>query len=203
MPRIFHSKETAPPTLDQVRPIHMKRTTNGHMPSDAMIAMLETVKPTTSARCAFLAFTCPSNAVARPLAAVLARLPQSFVAIHFRTVGHRAHGSEADFLRALSEPIPPASKARGLLDHAIHLDKVLTARCKLAKDTWTKTQQSACHCERRLESLFSMANQASSATPVFFSTDLLAVAEYAQTHLAEWVSIAVYFSRVVSGVGVG
>jgi hypothetical protein len=148
-------------------------------------------------RCSFFAFTCPSTRVARPLGALLAKLPARFAALHFRAVGAKAKDKSFSFLRSLGAVIeenPALSKKAGWRDHVSHVDEVLSQRCEqMPDDFYSDAKQSACHCATRFESLlklavdFTKADNEDAIFPMFFATDLPSVSNYVRQHMSQWL----------------
>jgi hypothetical protein len=148
-------------------------------------------------KCAFFAFTCPSKRVALPLQGLLSHLPERFAGIHFRSVGQKSKAMEFGFVRALAPEIPPPSasaQALTWLDHVHHIDKELTRRCyEMDQDLWKDTEQGACHCPTRIESLiqravnFTGTDDESRVFPMFFATDLISVSTYVRRFMRKWL----------------
>ena len=84
-------------------------------------------------------YTCPSEAVWAEMSRLLPRLPPAYFALHLRMVGltQTATDTEVSFLHTLAdEEIPPLGRAHAsVLEHAAHIDAVLTARCKNIDDS--------------------------------------------------------------------
>ena len=79
------------------------------------------------------------EAVWAEMSRLLPRLPPAYFALHLRMVGltQTATDTEVSFLHTLAdEAIPPLGRAHAsVLEHAAHIDAVLTARCKNIDDS--------------------------------------------------------------------